>query len=49
MILIYDEYADCWTWVEKSNHDIELSPQFDDEDSAMLWRTRLIRILKNVN
>lgn len=45
MILINDEYSDTWVWVEKNNHDIELSPQFDDEEGAMLWRSRMINIL----
>jgi hypothetical protein len=45
MTLIYDDYTVCWVWVEENNHDIELSPQFDDEDSARLWRTRMIHIL----
>ena len=45
MTLIYDEYAEVWLWVEKNNHDIELSPQFDTEEAAMLWRTRMINIL----
>ena len=45
MKLIYDEYSETWVWVEENNHDIELSPQFDDESGAMLWRTRMIHIL----
>lgn len=45
MILIHDEYDEVWVWVEINNHNIELSPQFDDESSAMLWRTRMINIL----
>jgi len=45
MILINDEYSDTWVWVETNNHDVELSPQFDDEEAAMLWRSRMINIL----
>ncbi len=45
MTLIYDEYSETWVWVESKNHDIELSPQFDSEDAAKLWRTRMINIL----
>lgn len=45
MTLIYDEYVDAWIWVESNNHDIALSPEFDDEDGAKLWRTRMIHIL----
>lgn len=46
MILLYDEYVDCWIWVEMNNHHIELSPQFDSEADARLWRTRMINLLK---
>ena len=46
MTLIYDDYNICWVWVEKNNHDDELSPQFDTQEDAMLWRTRMINILK---
>jgi hypothetical protein len=45
MILIYDEYNDYWVWVEEKNHDIELSPVFDEEEDAKLWQTRIINIL----
>lgn len=45
MKLIYDEYDDCWIWVESNNQDIELSPRFDEEESAKLWKTRMINIL----
>jgi hypothetical protein len=48
MVLIYDEYSECWTWVEKNNHDDELSPAFDSEDAARLWKTRMINILKGL-
>lgn len=46
MILLYDEYADSWCWVEMNNHDDELSPHFDTEGDARLWRTRMINLLK---
>jgi hypothetical protein len=46
MTLIYDEYNDVWVWVEENNHDLELSPVFDDKESALFWRTRIINILK---
>jgi hypothetical protein len=45
MILIYDNYEDVWIWVEEKNHDIELSPRFDEEKDAKLWQTRIINIL----
>jgi hypothetical protein len=45
MTLIHDEFNEYWVWVEEKNHDIELSPQFDYEEDARLWRTRMIHIL----
>ncbi len=45
MELIYDDYNDVWVWVEKNDHDIELSPQFDEKEDALLWQTRMINIL----
>jgi len=46
MELIYDEFDDVWVWVEEKNHDIELSPVFDEREQALLWRTRITNILK---
>lgn len=37
MTLIYDEFNDVYIWVDVNNHDNELSPQFDDEESAIQW------------
>jgi len=45
MKLIYDDYEDAWIWVEEKNHDIELSPRFDEEEDAKAWKTRIINIL----
>lgn len=45
MTLIYDEYNDVWVFVEKNNYDIVLSPEFDQEEDAKLWKTRMINIL----
>lgn len=45
MKLIHDEYNDWWIWVEEKNHEIELSPPFDFEEDARLWKTRMINIL----
>lgn len=45
MVLIHDEYAEVWVWVEKNDHDTPLSPEFDTEEDALLWRTRMIHIL----
>jgi len=45
MTLIHDEFGEFWVWVEDNNHDIELSPQFDFQEDAELWRIRMINIL----
>jgi hypothetical protein len=45
MKLIHDEFSETWVWVEDRNENIELSPQFDSEDDAKLWKTRMINIL----
>lgn len=49
MKLIHDEFSDVWVWVEENNHDIELSPPFDFEEDARLWKTRMIHILRGKN
>jgi hypothetical protein len=46
MVLIYDEYNDVWVWVEKNDHDRELSPQFDEEEDAKLWKIRVKNLLR---
>jgi hypothetical protein len=45
MTLIHDEWNEVWVWVETNDHDTELSPGFDSESDARLWRTRMINIL----
>ena len=45
MKLIYDEFSEVWVWVEENDHDTALSPEFDYEEDARLWRTRMINIL----
>lgn len=45
MTLVHDEFQEVWVWVEDKNHDVELSPQFDTEEDARLWKTRMINIL----
>ena len=45
MRLINDEFNEVWVWVEDNNHDIALSPEFDFEEDARLWKTRMIHIL----
>jgi hypothetical protein len=46
MTLIYDEFDECWIWVEKNEHDTVLSPVFDTEEDARLWRARIANIIK---
>lgn len=46
MKLIYDDYNDVWVWVESKNHDIELSPVFDEEEQARAWLARIANIIK---
>lgn len=46
MKLIYDEFNDWWVWVESHNHDLELSPPFDEEQDAILWKIRIKNILR---
>jgi hypothetical protein len=45
MTLLHVDYDECWVWVEDKNHEIELSPRFDFEEDAKLWKTRMINIL----
>lgn len=45
MRLIEDEFNGVWVWVEDHDADIELSPQFDDEYSAIQWKQRMKKIL----
>lgn len=49
MKLIWNEFDDTWVWVEDNNHDIELSPAFDYEEDAKLWKIRMINILRGKN
>jgi len=37
MTLIYDDIMDVYVWVDVDDHNNELSPQFNDEDSAIKW------------
>lgn len=46
MILVYDDFADTWIWVDPNNHDNELSPAFDTKTSAKEWYARLKQYFK---
>jgi hypothetical protein len=37
MTLIYDDIMNIYVWVDVEDHNNELSPQFDDEESAIEW------------
>jgi hypothetical protein len=37
MTLIYDDIMDAYIWVDVDNHNNELSPQFDNQESAIEW------------
>ena len=41
MILIEDDYAQLYVWVDEDNPDLELSPHFDYESDAIQWRDRM--------
>ena len=41
MILLNDDYNQIYVWVDEDNHDLELSPHFDYESDALLWRDRM--------
>jgi len=46
MKLLYDDYNAVWVWVETNDHNIELSPRFDEEEDAKFWMSRIINIVK---
>jgi hypothetical protein len=46
MELIYDDFDDVWMYVERNDHNIELSPRFDTEEDAFFWRSRITNIIK---
>ena len=41
MRLICDDHNEIYVWVDDQNEDIELSPHFDYEEDALLWRIRI--------
>jgi hypothetical protein len=41
MTLILDDYNQVYVWVDEDDHDHHLSPCFDYEEDAILWRDRL--------
>lgn len=45
MTLIYDDFDEIFVWVETNNHNVELSPHYDDEESAKQWYSRVYTIM----
>ena len=45
MTLIYDEFDKIYIWVETHDENIELSPKYDDEESAKQWYGRVSSIM----
>lgn len=41
MMLVNDDYAQVYVWVDEDNPDLELSPRFDYEADALQWRDRM--------
>lgn len=37
MTLIYDDIDECWLWVDSVNHDLDMSPKFDEREQAENW------------
>lgn len=46
MKLINDDYNQVYVWVDDLNEDEELSPHFDYEEDALLWKQRIEQELK---
>ena len=45
MKLFYDEFDNVYVWVEILDENIELSPRFDDKESALRWYGRVTKIM----
>jgi hypothetical protein len=41
MKLLQDDYNQVYVWVDDMDEDHELSPRFDYEDDALLWKERM--------
>ena len=44
--LICDDYNQVYVWVEDLDENVELSPRFDYEEDAILWKERMAELLK---
>jgi len=43
MNLINDEYNNTWYWIMPEKPDYPMSPQFDEETDALLWRGQIAK------
>lgn len=48
MQLIADDYSQVYVWVDCTNPERELSPRFDYEEDAMLWRDRIAALVNSI-
>jgi hypothetical protein len=49
MKLLSDDIDQVYVWVEDHDENIELSPHFDYEEDAILWKDRISMILNEGN
>jgi hypothetical protein len=47
MQLICDDIYRIYVWVEDDDENVELSPHFDYEEDALLWKERMEQLLKD--
>lgn len=45
MVLIYDDFDEVYVWVEANDHNVQLSPEFDDKRAAQDWYKRMAEIM----
>ena len=46
MQLICDDVNNIYVWVEDDDENMELSPHFDYEEDALLWKERMEHLLR---
>lgn len=46
MQLICDEIQNVYVWVDDQDENLELSPHFDYEEDALIWKDRIEKLLK---
>ena len=45
MKLLSDDIQGIYVWVEEHDENLELSPHFDYEEDALLWKDRVSELL----